>query len=400
MSYSITQLKNAVSRRLHGTTASQLTDFYGLLYDTAVMCQQDCDFDETRRTVQLTTPLYGQAAFDYACPADLKGNRLIDIRPQANRRPGDTPTQLYSQNFDIVKQQIMRGEAIEVRWDTAVKTLRIALPALSNVVINDCNSLTANGTWSAASGASDLQTSNLYYAQGSVSLQYSLSGNGYIENTTMTAVDLTNYEDQAVIFCWAYNQSTIPTSYELRWGTDTTANYWSKSVTTQWDGTALVQGWNLLGFDWQTATETGSPDVSAVDSIRFTTSITGSATPVFFDGITCSLGSIYEIEYYSKYLFRSSAGTFKDRPTADDDVLNLDTDSYGVFLNGLALLAAQQQQGKDSSFDLAFFSKAYQDAAMSYNRRFPSQAQKAVGSYYQVRRSSYANKFGTVALRP
>ncbi len=400
MSYSVTDLKNAVSRKLHGTTASQLTDFYGLLYDTAIKCLDDCDFEETRRTVQLATPIYGQAAFDYACPADLKGNRLIDLRPQANRRFWDVPVQVNSQDFDREKARVCSGSKLEVNWNTYVKTLRIALPALSNTLMNSCDSVTGNGTWIVGSGASDIEADNLYYVEGSGSLRYSLNGSGYIENTTMTELDLTDYLDRAVIFCWAYNEANLPTSFSLRWGSDATANYWSKSVTTQWDGTAFVTGWNLLGFDWQTATMTGTPDVTAVDALRFDTTIVGAATPVYFDSVVVSLGTIYEFEYYSKYFFRSAAGAFKEKVTLDTDLLNLDTDSYGVFTNCLAMLAAQQQQGKDSGFDLPFFQNQYKESVTSYNQKYPSQAQKTVGSYYAVRRSSYSSQYGRSALRP
>jgi len=399
MSYSVTDLKNAVSRKLHGTTANQLTDFNGLLFDAAVKCQDDCDFEETRRTQQLVTPLYGQASFEASCPSDIKGNRLIDLRPQANRSVDDVPTQFNSQDFDRIKKQISSGSAVEVRWDTYQKTLRISIPALSNVLLNSCDSVTGNGTWAVGGGASGIATEQIYFVQGSGSLSYSVSGSSYIENSTMAQVDLTNYLNRGVLFAWVYNQSNLPTSFTLRWGSDS-SNYWSKAVTAKWDGTAFETGWNLIGFDWQTATKTGTPTVTAIDYVRFTTAITGTATPVYFDSIVVSLGSIYEIEYYSKYLFRDSTGAFKEKVTVDSDLLNLDTDSYGVFTNCLALLAAQQQQGRDSAFDLSFFQNAYKESRDSYNRKYPSQSQKMHGSYYNVRRSSYATKYGGILLRP
>lgn len=399
MPYSVSDLKKAVSRKLHGTTANQLTDFYGLLYDVAVKCQEDCDFEETRRTAPLTTPVYGQAAFDYACPSDLKGNRLIDLRPQVNRAMTDVPRQLRSQDFDLVKASVMSGSRLEVRWNGYMKTVRIALPSLSNIEVNTCDSVTGNGTWAVGGGASDIQTDNLYYTSGSGSLRYSLSGDGYIENSTMAAVDLTDYLNRGVLFCRAYCEATLPTALALRWGSDA-SDYWSKSVSAQWDGTAFQVGWNLLGFDWQTAAKTGTPDVTATDYVRFSTSIVGTASPVYFDSIVCSLGSIYEMEYYSKYLFRSAAGVFKERVTDDTDLVNLDTDSYGVFTNCLAWFAAQQQQGNDGASDVALFKTEYENSVKSYNYKNPSQAQKTVGSYYGVKRSSYASKYGGMTLRP
>lgn len=402
MAYSITDVKNAVSRKLHGTTANQLTDFYGLLFDTASKCIDDCDFEETRRTAALTTPIYGQAAFDYACPTDLKGNRLIDLRPTANRLVNDVPTQQNSQDFDRLKTQIASGSRVEVRWNKYGKTLRISLPETKKTLLNSCDSLTCNGTWSAGGGATGIATETLYTVDGTGSIRFDLSAgwDGDVINTTMTPVDLTDYEDKGVIFLWLYCQSNTPTSLTLSWGTDTTVNYWYRIISTQWDGTAFQQGWNLIGFDWGNATEIGSPDITLVDSIRLDVHITGTAIPMYLDQIVISLGEMYEIEYYSKYLFRDTAGAFKEKPTADSDLLNLDSDSYGVFTNCLAMLAAQQQQGKDAAFDLPFFQNQYKESVLSYNQKYPSQAQKTVGSYYDVKRSSYATKLGGVTLRP
>jgi len=400
MPYTISDLKKAVSRRLHGTTANQLTDFYGLLYDVACKCQEDCDFEETRRSVQLITPIYGQAVFDYACPSDLKGNRIIDLRPQADRKIGDILKKVSSQDFDLTKTSVLSGSELEVRWNTYIKTLRISVPALSNIMVNDCNGVDTNGLWVSGPGANNAISDKFYFVTGSGSIKYSIGTNNYIENITMSPVDLSIYEKRGVIFCWAYVTSNYPTSYILRWGTDTISNYWEKTVTSRWDGTAFVKGWNLLGFDWSTANKIGNPISSAINSVRFITNLVGTDDPVYFDGLVCSLGSIYEIEYYSKYLFRDASGAFKERATSDSDMLNLDTDSYGVFLNCLAWFAAQQQQGRDGSFDISMFENAYLASVSSYNRRFPSQAKKTIGSYFNVKNSSYAAKLGGVALRP
>lgn len=399
MAYTLLDIKNATARKLHGVTANQITDFYGLCFDAAVKVLSQVDPEETRRLVPLATPLYGQAAFDYASPSDLKGNRFIDLRPQANRSPSDTPIQQFSQDFDRFKKQVYQGSRVEVSWDTFVKSLRVALPAKDNVVLNENSSATSNGTWSAGGGASGLETDDLYFVNSPSSIRYSLSGNGYLENSTMTAINLTNYLDQAVAFVWTYCQgSNLPTSFNLHWGSGS-SDYYSASVTSQADGTAFVNGWNLLGFQWQGASVTGTPDVTAINYARFTTNITGVATPVRLNAITFSLGQIYELEYYSKFLFRDSLGAFKEKPTADTDLINLDTDALGVYTNCLAHLAAQQQQGKDSSFDLPFFKGEYETSVLEYNRKYPSQTQKTGTPYYQVRSSASAYQYGRNTLR-
>ena len=400
MSYSILDIKNDLSGILHGTTTNQITNFYGVLFRAASRILQDIDPEETRRTQQLVSPIYGQVSFDYACPSDLKGNRFIDLRPQANRTSFDVPQQLRSQEFDIRKVWPTAGSMVEVRNNNHVKTLRIAIPSKGNILLNDCDTPTSNGSWSASGGASTPVSDDLYFVEGAGSLKYSLTTNGSLVNSTMTAVDLTDYNDQAVIFAWVFLQSgSLPTSETLKWGSSAAA-YWSKAVTAQWDGTAFVQGWNLIGFDWSSATEVGVPDITKINYLELSTVQPLAATPVRLDAITCSLGSIYEFEYYSKFLFRDLIGTFKEKPTADSDLLNLDTDSYMLYLNAVASECAQQQQGKDTGLDLSLFEGKYKDSLMKYYRKYPSQAQKASGTYYKVQRSSYADRYGTVTLRP
>lgn len=399
MSYQILDVKNAIARKLHGVTANQITDFYGLCFDAAIKVLQDVDPEETRRTVPLATPLYGQESYDYACPSDLKGNRLIDLKPQANRSIFDVPYQQFSQDFDRLKAQVFLGSRISVSWDTFVKSLRISLPPKSNVLLNQDSTPTANGTWAVGGGASGLETDSLYFVNSPSSLKYSLNGTGYLENSTMTALDLTNFLNQGVAFVWTYAQgSNLPTSYNLRWGSSA-SNYYSVTVTSQFDGTAFVNGWNLLGFSWQGASVTGTPTVSAINYARFTTTITGVATPVRLNAITFSLGQIYDIEYYSKFLFRDSLGAFKEKPTVDTDLINLDTDALGVYNNCIAYLAAQQQQGQDSSFDMGFFQGEYEKSVLEYNRKYPSQTQKVGTPYYQVKSSGAAYNYGRTILR-
>lgn len=398
MSYSVLDIRNDLSAILHGTSTNQITNFYGLLFRAATEVLGDIDPEETRRTNQLL-PLYGQAAFDYACPADLKGNRIIDLKPQANRKPSDLPIQMKSQDFDRFKTEVLTGSAVEVHWDTYSRSLRVALPNPGNVLINSCDSVTGNGTWSVGAGASNLATDELYKVAGAGSLKYAVNGGSYVTNSTMTAVDLTNFVNTSVIFAWVYLQSNLPTSMVLWWGSGP-ASVMRQTVTTQWDGTAFQVGWNLLGFDWLTALPIGVINPAAVNFIRFDTNIVGIADPVRLDNIVAANGSIYELEYYSKYIFRDSVGAFKEKPTAETDLINLDTDSYQVYLNKLALLAAQVQQGKDSAFDLGFFRGQYADSLLEYYRKYPSQAQKVVGSYYKVRPSSFARKFGGTILKP
>jgi len=91
-----------------------------------------------------------------------------------------------------------------------------------------------------------------------------------------TARDLTNYEDTGVIRFWfkAVNSSKI-SNVTLRWGSDS-SNYWEQSSTLSVQGEALSNFYKYLEFAWSSATQTGSPDVTAVDYLEII--ITHTAT--------------------------------------------------------------------------------------------------------------------------
>ena len=50
------------------------------------------------------------------------------------------------------------------------------------------------------------------------------------------------------------------------------------------------------------------------------------------DNWTDSLGTLYEVEYYSEYMFRTSTGAWIQAPTADTDLVNVSVNSYPIFL--------------------------------------------------------------------
>lgn len=379
MPYSITQLKADVSGTLHGTTVNQVKNFYGLLYRAASSLQSDIDVEECRRTVALSTPVYGEV-YDYACPSDLKGNRVIDLRPYVGRSVSDRLFQQYSQEFDRTKSIISSGIGrIETRWNTGVKTLRIGIPNDGNVLLDACG---VDDDWSVGGGASGLEEDSQVYAYGSASLKYSLLGSGYVANSSISA-DLSDMEGEGVVFAYVWSPSTVPNGHTLRIGTDA-SNYYEVSVTAPWDITAYREGWNLLGFDLSSATTTGSPDISDIQYVYLYTDQTGTATPVRLGVLFASLGKILEIEYYSKYLFRDTTGSFKERPTADSDLINLDTDTYMAYFNKVMELCSQQVQGEDGMNDYTVFASQYRNEIEMYRRKYPSQVQKPQSSYYAV----------------
>lgn len=398
MSYSITNLKNDLEGVLHGTTTNQIQNLDGVINRAARQLLLDLDPQETKRTVEFVAPIFN-TVFDYPIAADVKGNKIIDIFPQVERLPGDIWLQAYNQAFDVYKQNIFSLQNMfTLNFNSSLKTLRVNAPWLNApAIVNEIDSITVNGTWAVGGTASNLAVNNSNFAQGTGSLQFDVTvGTGYIQNSTMTAVDLSSYVNQSSFFVWVY----IPTganltSVELRIGSSSTAYYYL-SVTQTQQGTAFVNGWNLCQFQWSSMSTSGSPTTTAFNYARVSVVMTGTNTAVKVNGLNSILGTVLNYSYYSKYLFRNvNTGAYQETVLDDSDLINLDTDSYNLLFNMVAYLASQQQQGLDASFyDGSFFKNAYDQGVIRYKSMYKSELQKPQGTYYTMPPRGYRNNIG------
>ena len=382
MSYSVLTAKQDLSAILHGTTLDQVVSVDNAFNRAARQLLMDVDLQETKRIVTMTTPIYSQV-YDYALPVDVKGNRIIDIRPQVNRSPNDSTPQTYGRAFDINKAG--NSQMFQVQWNTGIKTIRVDRPTSpQGVTVNACDSITDNGTWALDFG-SDLVLDTLNFAAGNASLKFSSTATvAQLHNSTMTAVDLSDYDDEGVLFLYAYMpDGSAVASVVLTWSDG--VGDWEKTVTTTFENTTFQDGWNLLAFDWKTATQTGTPDNTKVKDITVRFNVTSAQTDLRLDNIVCRKGDLMEIVYYSKYFFRDSVtGAFQETVTDDSNLINLDTESYNLYLNLLSYLVGQQVQGMNIlNFDYQFFMKEYEKNWLKYRMLYPSETSFPQSIYYK-----------------
>jgi len=399
MSYSVQNLKADLEGVLHGTTNNQIQNLDGVINRAARTLILDVDPQETKRTVQFVGPVF-DTIYDYPLADDVKGNKIIDIFPQVQRLPSDIWLQSYNQAFDVGKQSIFSLQNMfTMNFNTGIKTIRINAPLLNApVILNQVEGIATNGTWATGGTASNLAVNNTNHVQGAGSLQFNVTtGSGFIENSTMSQVDLSTYTNQSSLFVWVYVPTGSQlTSVNLRWGSDS-SNYYSGTVTLNQQGVAFVSGWNLCQFVWSSASTTGSPVTTAIDYSRVTMVMTGGTnTAVKVNGISSILGTVLNYEYYSKFLFRSvTTGAFQETVFDDSDLINLDTDSYNLFFNLVAFFTVQQQQGLDASFyDGNFFGQQYMSGITKYKSLYKSEVQKPQSSYYSVPRKGYGRYLG------
>lgn len=393
MSYNITTLINDVSSVIHGTTANKIPNIYGHINRAARQVLQDIDFKETQRVTQLASQVFNDV-FDYPIPADVKGDRIIDLRLTAGRTPRQVFVQDYATTFDATKD-LGLSNAIYTQWNTGVKSLRIEAPFLTAPVqLSDTSTTTG---WAATSGAASLSLDSTNYVAGGGALVFNLTAgptSGYIENSSLTALDLSSHVNVSTLFTWVYlpTGSDI-TSVNLRWGSSS-SNYYTYTATTAQDGNAFIDGWNLVAFPWVSATTVGTPTNTAIDYVRVTINYDGTLqTGVKVDNIVSTIGYIFEIQYYSKFLFRNpSTNAFQETVTDSTDnnlIINLDTDSYNLLFNKLAYFVAQSLQGADAAYDATFWDAEYEKAKTKYQKLNPSEAIKKAEAYYKMPKTSY-----------
>ena len=354
MAKTILQVKEDLSGMLHGSVLDEITNLNQVFQRAGRNLLGRIDPADTIRSSQISNAVHDEI-YDYTCPSDLKGRKVIDIRPQHSRQLSQNPTQKFSQRFDLEKED----STFQIRYNKGVKTLRLAMDLTLPVTLHGMNSLTDNGTWTADGiYATNLTEDTLDYMSGSASLNFDLAAGGtegYIENSTFEDVDLTNYDEKGSLFVRVYIPDTsIITNFILRWGNDS-SNYWSRTVTAPHDQTTFKTGWQILRFDWNGATETGTVAPATIDYLRLTVTYDGTAeTDLRVDKITCSSGEIWEIEYYSECLFSTAAGVWQTTTTEDDDIVNLDEDGINIFEYECLMAIAQQIQGADAGFDFTF----------------------------------------------
>lgn len=373
---------NDTSNRLITRAAREVTSDVDLRSNKrsvqlALSGQNDVIYEETDGTFDLPTiQAIGTtaAANEFACPNDLKGTAIIDLKARSNRSKEYRLT--TQEEFDRYKLQDLSMIAVS---DNSLlrKVLATGVPEITTLMIHDCDTYNGNGTFTAIGTATTIATEASDFVEGTGAVSFVSGTSGTTSGITvndMDEVDLTSYEDDHDLFVWVYIPSTTDVaSFTLRWGSSS-ANYWSVTVTHTHEQLAFYQGWNLLRFPWADATETGTPDASAVDFLSFfmtKQSGTASSAGWIVDRICASINSGHDLVYYSKYPWQTSTGEYLESAAVDADFLNADTDEYDlIVLRASELISIKLGKMEDAKA----FASLYQDKRTQYQMRNPSES--------------------------
>ena len=394
MSYSIQTLTNDITTVIHGTTANKIPNLYGIINRAARAVLLDVNPKETQRIVQLPGQVFSNV-YDYALPSDVKGDNIIDLRLQAGRTPKDIFTQEYAQAFDANKS-INFANKIYTQWNGGVKSIRIEASTLTSpTTLTDTSTLTG---WSATAGAQNLSLDTTNNVAGGGAIQFDLaagSSSGYLEISTLTAINMTSLVNIGSGFIWVYMPTGASvSSVNVRWGTDS-SNYYNYTATTNQSGSAFVNGNNLIALPWASATKVGTPTSSQYKYVRVTVNYNSTPqTGMKICNLTFAPGYIFELQYYSKFLFRNNntnafQETVVDAATDSSTLINLDTESYNLLFNKTAFFVAQTLQGADSTYDATYWDSEYQNALKRYKAQNLSEAMLKGATYYKMPQKGY-----------
>ncbi|MCH8063998.1 MAG: hypothetical protein IH861_16010, partial [Chloroflexi bacterium] len=236
-----------MSRKLAGASIDDILGIsdFSLFKEAASNLLNEINPAETVRhtTLSVFTDIH-----DYDPPDDIK--EVVDIRPQtATRDSSENPTRRFIESFDQNKNR----EDFSLEWQNAVRVLRYVKPTGSNIGIHTMDGLATNGTWDGTASNIALDTDNPFKGSGSIRADYDTGE--YIENDDMTQVDLSDHENKSTLFLVGFfPDASFITDVNLRWGNSTSV-YFDRTVTAPQFG-AFKNGWNLIPFDWNGATQT------------------------------------------------------------------------------------------------------------------------------------------------
>jgi len=153
------------------------------------------------------------------------------------------------------------------------------------------NTLGSTSGWNARNDASNITLDTTEYKEGMGCLNFDLTvsaNRASIYNSALTPLDLYKYEENGIFRVWVYLPSVTNLTNVTLYVGDDTSNRWYSAVTTDINGDALAVGWNFLKFDWNTATQVGTPDATSVNYVEVELNYTGgygNQTDVRIDAI-------------------------------------------------------------------------------------------------------------------
>ena len=325
--------------------------------------------------------------WEYPAPSDF--HDIVDLMDRGypmdfdRINPNDFWRTLHSRNCTMSTDNILGDRFLLINWGGAGTVANI----------HNMGSLTDNGTWTADATTDALNIRvNKDGKEGTYCLSFDLdvsqSANDYgaIVNSTIDSLDLSDYEDIGAVFAWVYIPDvTYTSSVTLRWGNDA-SNYWSGTATTDFSGNAFQNGWNRVGVEWESATETGTPLSSAVDYAYIRVTYSSSQTDdtgLKIDNLFVANPYTLELSYTSRYFVKSSGGTLKETFTATSDYCLLEDQEADILFY---FILQDAHLIKEQNAELVRAKEQFEKSLSDWHLRNGSERRRPVFEYARINR--------------
>lgn len=392
----VSQLKDGIAGILSGVDLNQVDDLNGSIESAVSTFVQKADVPEASGIQNIT--LFS-GVFDYPCTDEVFGTSLTDIRPQGvSRYPWDFAVKTDQETFDRTKGYYPSGTMAAFQYQYGVPILRIVAPFPVQFVPID--PMSSFGNWTVSGTASNLQIDQTVFYESPASLRFNLGiGTGFLSETLQGPLSLSNYQGVGTGFLAIQIPSGFDpanlTNITFNFGSDS-SNYSSVSATQGFLGNWIANNWLLVAFDFSTATNTGTPNWSAMQYVNLAFTTTSGFTNFRTGGLFISLPSPAQILYQSSAVFIPTTTRIPQTTiTSNDDTIIFSPAAYNIFRYEAALSVFQNTGGELGSALFETIASILNGARAKngtvinaglydlYRGDNPSQEMRQVGSYYE-----------------
>jgi hypothetical protein len=256
--------------------------------------------------------LYYPGILHYALPDDFDGM----FAPERPFGTGYSP--VFNRTTEKEFFHFQDGRSISLVFDRENQFLLMNDASGTRVILNDCGSLTDNGTVTGSGSASALVVDDSIYVQGNGSIGFTSSGSGAV--ITFAGFNQEDVSD-GIFEYGTFFDLQVPvggsvTSAILRVGDDA-SNYYQIASALRFRGDSIVTGWGPIGGRIQDAASVGSP--TGKMSWAQVVLVGETAGHYRIDNVMMAKPTYYQLPYYSLYNVKSAAGVYKNEITALDD---------------------------------------------------------------------------------
>lgn len=242
----------------------------------------------------------------------------------------ERPFNFISPNFYTTRQREfmhwLEGNQNAFKFDKELATLLVNWTGGDQSLVNGCDTVDQNGVWVASGDASNAQTDQQYFVEGTGAIRFTVTysgGQAILTVADMPQVDISQYTTQGFLFLNIDNQNDVDLpSVTIRIGTDA-LNYYEMTSTERYSGTPINKGYGAIGFDFSNKTTEGTPTDTNTVYFQIALNLTSGANDGVYrlDNIFCANPVLFNLPYYSKYNVKSQDGVYKEKVTEVGDYI-------------------------------------------------------------------------------